>query len=118
MLTGESFHWCGKMLIVACLALLTSLTTNFMLATKAEEHSYQPKSGFVPDEKTAILIAEAVLMPIYGKEKIENERPFVATLKDDVWHIQGALPEAYVGGVAVVDISKRDGKIYRVSHGK
>ena len=28
------------------------------------QHSYAPKDGFVPDEKTAVRIAEAVLTPI------------------------------------------------------
>jgi len=42
---------------------------------------YKPKAGFVPDSKTAVTVAEAVLIPVYGKEQIESERPFTATLK-------------------------------------
>jgi hypothetical protein len=37
---------------------------------------YAPKDGFVPDAKTAVKIAEAVLIPVYGENKIESERPF------------------------------------------
>jgi NTF2 fold immunity protein of polymorphic toxin system component len=51
--------------------------------------SYTPKAGFVPDSKTAVAVAEAVLTPIYGKEQIESERPFTATLKQGVWTIEG-----------------------------
>ena len=46
-----------------------------LLLTAAEAQSYAPKDGFVPDAMTAVKIAEAVLTPVYGKEKIESERP-------------------------------------------
>jgi hypothetical protein len=55
----------------------------------AQSHSYVPKEGFVPNEKTAIRIAEAVLGPIYGEDQIAKERPFAATLKGGVWTIEG-----------------------------
>jgi hypothetical protein len=55
----------------------------------AQSHSYVPKEGFVPNEKTAIRIAEAVLGPIYGEVQIAKERPFAATLKGGVWTIEG-----------------------------
>ena len=83
-----------------------------------DKHSYRSKDGYVPDAVTAIRIAEAVLAPLYGEEKIKSERPFKATLKKDVWIVEGSLPEGWKGGVAVVEISKKDGRIYRVSHGK
>lgn len=87
---------------------------------------YKPPSGFVPDSKTAVAIAEAVLMPVYGKEHIESERPFVATMKMDVWTVTGTLHCAdgkggltvCLGGVAVVRISKSDGRILYMLHGK
>jgi hypothetical protein len=55
----------------------------------AQSHSYVPKEGFVPNEKTAIRIAKAVLGPIYGEDQIAKERPFAATLKGGVWTIEG-----------------------------
>lgn len=83
-----------------------------------DKHSYKPKDGFVPDAITAIRIAEAVLTPVYGEEKIKSERPFTATLRKGVWTVEGSLPEGWLGGVAVVEISKEDGRILRMSHGK
>jgi hypothetical protein len=80
--------------------------------------SYQPKNGYVPDEQTAISIAVAVWIPIYGKEQIESQKPFKATLKDGVWMVTGTLPEGYVGGTAVAEISQADGCILRVMHYK
>lgn len=80
--------------------------------------SIRPEGGFVPNELTATRIAEAVLIPIYGEDKILAERPFTAKLSGHVWIVTGNLPPEADGGVAEVRIDKRDGKILRVSHGK
>jgi hypothetical protein len=78
-----------------------------------------PPNGFVPNAETAIRIAEAVWIPIYGEKQIESEKPFKATLRDDVWIVTGTdLPEGSLGGVAEAHISKRDGCILRVTHGQ
>src|SRR5262249_7899264 len=34
----------------------------------------RPKEGYVPDAATAIKIAEAVWIPIYGEETLKNEK--------------------------------------------
>ena len=81
-----------------------------------DRSSYKPKSGYVPDEQTAIAIAVAIWIPIYGKEQIENEKPFRATLKDGVWTVTGTLPEGYDGGTALAEIAQDDGRILRVIH--
>ena len=83
-----------------------------------EKHSYIPPDGFVPNKETAIRIAEAVLIPIYGKDVIEKEKPFTVKLENGVWIINGTLPRRMLGGVAEIEIVKKDGKILRVSHGK
>jgi len=49
------------------------------------QNGFIPKDGFVPDAKTAVAIAEAVLIPIYGKEQINSEKPLKANLKDGIW---------------------------------
>ncbi len=88
---------------------------------------YTPKAGFVPDSTTAVKIAEAVLVPVYGQEKIESERPFHATLENGVWTVSGTLrcPDGKggtttdcVGGTAEVKISKADGRILKMIHYK
>src|SRR5205823_11567788 len=75
-------------------------------------------SGYVPDAATAIRIAVAVWEPIYGAKNIASEKPFRAVLNKGVWTVTGSLPENTPGGVAVAEISMRDGKILRISHGK
>jgi hypothetical protein len=94
--------------------LVLSLSASFGQA----QHSVEPKEGFVPHSKTAIAIAEAVLAPIYGEERINTQRPFTAKLVRDVWIVEGTLPEGKSGGVALVRISKSDGRIISVTHGR
>jgi hypothetical protein len=85
----------------------------------SQMHNYVPKNGYVPDEKTAVAVAQAVLTPIYGEAKLAQEKPFHAVLDDkDVWTVEGSLPAGQVGGVAMVRLSRRDGHILSVTHGK
>ena len=72
--------------------------------------------GYVPDQATAIRIAIAVLIPIYG-EKIENgEKPWRAGLKGDVWTVVGTFHGKGEGGEAIVQLSKTTGAILFVTH--
>ncbi|MFT3739686.1 MAG: NTF2 fold immunity protein [Breznakibacter sp.] len=78
----------------------------------AANHSskgYIPKSGFVPNDTTAIKIAEAVWLPIYG-EKIYNKKPFHARLCNDKWIVEGSLPSGMKGGVPYIEIQKKMAK--------
>jgi NTF2 fold immunity protein len=81
-------------------------------------HSVVPKDGFVPNASTAIRIAEAVWIPIYGQENVEREKPFKAELRGNNWIVTGSLPSDMDGGVAIAEISRADGCVRRVSHGK
>jgi hypothetical protein len=103
-------------LIVLCLLLLSSCTVD-------RPHSYRPDEGYVSDAATAIRIAEAVLISIYGEEQIRSELPLKAILKNGVWLVEGSTPpyvlgHQFKGGVAVAEIAKEDGRIIRVSHGE
>ena len=91
-----------------------------LLATQsvALEHNVQPKNGLVPDTKTAITIAVAIWIPIYGEKRIASQKPYIATLKQGKWTVTGSLPSGSVGGTAIAVISQTDGKVIRVSHGK
>jgi hypothetical protein len=100
---------------------ILSIVTTFVVATsfaQSSAHNYRPSEGYVPDAVTAIKIAVAVWEPIYGREQIAAEKPYKAILQDGVWIVEGSLPRGMAGGVAVAEISKYDGKILRVSHGK
>jgi hypothetical protein len=84
------------------------------------KHNYKPADGIVPDELTATKIAEVVLKRAYGDETINRELPLRATLRsDNVWIVGGTWPYGSddQGGVATVEITKKDGQIVRMSHG-
>ena len=70
----------------------------------------------VPDSETAIRIAEKALIPVYGKKKIESERPFNATLKGDVWTVAGTCEGDC--GFALVRISRKSGRVLYMEHTK
>jgi hypothetical protein len=80
--------------------------------------------GFVPDEATAIRIAEAVFIPIYGHKKVRSERPFRARLDGDHWIVSGTLPKSpdpgliMVGGTMMAEINSRTGAVRAVYHMK
>lgn len=98
-------------LILAALALS-------LAAAEPKPHSYVPNNGFVPDDATAIAIAVAVWIPVYGREAISSQKPYMATLVNDTWIVEGSLPKEMLGGVARAEIAKKDGRILRVTHGK
>lgn len=84
----------------------------------AQEHTYVPEQGFVPDQTIAITLAETILKPIYGEENINRQKPFKAVLKNNIWIVTGTLGEGLMGGVAIIEITKKDAKVVRVIHGK
>ena len=80
--------------------------------------SYTPPNGFVPDSTTAVHVAQAVLIPVYGTAEISRESPMTAVLSDGVWTVQGRSPRGVVGGTAQVQRLKKDARIIRMSHAK
>ena len=97
----------------------------FALATAyaqtSQVKSVRPKEGFVPDTETAVKVAEAVLIPVYGEKRIHDERPFKAKLSGDVWTLEGTVPCNTLGipcpgGAAVVRVSKTSGQILFMMH--
>ena len=108
-------------------AILFLICCGAALLAIAQAPSYVPKDGFVPDSPTAVKIAEAVLIPVYGKEQIESERPFNARLEGGVWTVwgtlhcpdgKGGITTVCVGGTAEVKLSKSDGRILSMIHYK
>jgi len=101
--------------VVIALPLLLSA---FALSAAEGRHNVIPKAGYVPNAETAICIAVAVWTPIYGADNIARQKPFRATLgANGIWTVMGAPPQE-LGGVAIAEIAKADGRILRVSHGK
>lgn len=95
--------------------LIIILIISFVLVICANSYSddnqedntgYIPQNGFVPNDTTAIKIAEAIWLPIYG-EKIYKKKPFVAKLiNDKIWVVEGTLKNYMLGGVPYAEIQK------------
>ena len=68
---------------------------------------------YVPDEATAIAIAEAVLRPIFGIKLVDQIEPFTATRDSEVWRVisQPKLGVFASGGAVVVLINRETGAI-------
>ena len=92
-----------------CLMLSAAIV---LLTGHAAAQAPIPQNGFVPDQKTAIRIAEAVLPPICGC--VSRNRPFTAGLKDGVWTVEGRRPKGKIvfgGGQVYMQIDQRTGAI-------
>lgn len=83
--------------------------------------AYLPEKGVLPNETTATKVAEIILIGVYG-ERVVEQRPFVAKLSGGLWIIDGTFhcPKGNVckGGTAHIEISKSDGRVKDISHGK
>jgi hypothetical protein len=107
--------------LATVLALARTLSVAQSLGLGAAPRSVIPKDGFVPTAVVAVAIAEAVLIPVYGKQLINSERPFKAELSHDAWDIKGTVPcnppgSLCPGGAAEVKISKKTGQILFMTH--
>lgn len=93
-----------------------------ILIAAAQAQSYVPKDGFVPDSATAVKIAEAVLIPAYGRDEVEGGGAYEVTFENGIWTVGWTLdcPEAKattcVGGTAEVKLREADGRILKVIH--
>lgn len=88
------------------------------LACEGELPVGAPSVGAVPDQSTTVAVASAVLTQVYGKEQMALEQPLKATLRGGVWTVEGTLEGGLRGGVASIELSKLNGCIFRISHGK
>jgi hypothetical protein len=107
----------AKSISVAALLTIPFLWLPEAIGQQSAAHSVKPKGGLVPDDITAIKIAEAVWLPIYGPA-IYDKKPFTAKLKESTWVVEGTLPKNMLGGVPIAEISRIDGRVTRVSHGQ
>ena len=83
---------------------------------KGMKLSPKPKQGFVPDAKTATEIGATIAFAMYGETSL-RERPFRARLRGNVWTVMGTLnPRGALGGVAIIQIQKDDGRILLAIH--
>ena len=125
------FYFIGTILISSCCEKTSetlkehnngeSQDTSIFIKTNPEEDTSifiktNPEvDGFVPNKETAIKVAEAIWLPIYGKE-IYEYKPYIAVLTEDqIWKVTGTV-HSFVGGAPYAFINKLDGKIIKIYH--
>jgi hypothetical protein len=104
---------CLKLLLIGCAVFV--INSGCSVTTVQENYG-----GTVPNEETAIKIAEAIWLAKHGK-RIYEELPFVATLRSDsIWVVEGTFKKkkGRKGGLAHIEIQKKDCKILANYHGK
>ncbi len=74
------------------------------------------RHGDVPDEETAVAVAEESLLQLYGQEHVRKFQPYHAKLDDGVWTTYGTLKPGSRGGTPQLRMSKEDGRILEIWH--
>jgi hypothetical protein len=87
------------------------------IKNKSINTSIQNELNYVNDTITAIRIAEAIWLEIYGDEIYMNKPYNAILLEGKVWEVSGTL-HTEKGGVPYIEIQKSDGKILKVYHTK
>ena len=78
---------------------------------------YNNPKGLVPDAKTAVIIATAILNPIWGEQELNNQKPFdVVLLNGKIWSVNGKSPDkkGFHGSTIYILIRKSDGKVLKM----
>jgi hypothetical protein len=107
MLSRTTRILCSTVILLTCLSAVGAAKPKL------------PQQGIVPDERTAVKIAEAVFLPIFGVEEVSKWQPYHAQLdKNGVWTVYGTLPQGWRGGTPMLAIRKEDGRVLDVWHGQ
>lgn len=107
---------------------IASLLLTIVFSSLPQQPSSKP---LVPDQETAIKIAEAIWVPMYGIQ-VCDLRPYSAELQNGNWYVKGILPHSRIevgsngdsvlhvvgGGVPYIHISARTGEVIAVGHSK
>ncbi len=75
-----------------------------------------PANGLIPNEATAVAVAEAVFRPVFGEQETSKFEPYHAQLTADVWTVYGTLKQNSRGGTPMLRIQKTDGKALEIWH--
>ncbi len=84
----------------------------------AEKKNQQSYNTIIKDKQTAIIIAEAIVFNIYGKDQIISERPYECYLIDGFWYIAGTIPKNWKGGGFEIIISAKNAQVIKLTHYK
>lgn len=95
----------------------------FAIVASGKDLEKVPHPDYVPDEKTAVRIAEAVLIGQFGDERVNAQLPLSAmSTSKDSWLVQGSIKDkegrTQVGGSLAVWVDKHTGCVSVIEHMK
>lgn len=72
----------------------------------------------INNEQLFIEISEKILFNYYGKENIEQQKPYIVNfIKDSIWVLQGTQNNT-VGGEFYIEMNCKDAKFIKIEHTK
>lgn len=101
--------------------------TSFYTGKDVSQYRFNPlkliKKGVIPNANAAAKIAYDYVTFVYGEKCAKEEQPYnVQLINDQIWVIQGSLPQTppllTSGGVFYLTIEKYTGKIWSIRHEK
>jgi len=106
------------LVIVIIFTIIPDEINNLIELLPKETEGYTPSDGFIPDEKTAKKVAEAVWIPIYGRNVLSQKTYKAILIDEKIWLVQGSLGFLKLGGTAYIEIDKYTGQILKLTHFK
>jgi hypothetical protein len=76
------------------------------------------KGLLISNITTAVALAESVLFSVYGKKKIDAEKPYEIAFIENYWLINGHVPKNSKGGTFSIIINAKNGQVIKLMHGK
>jgi ATP-dependent Clp protease ATP-binding subunit ClpA len=96
------------------LSVMRESIANMPVRKQVQPEATLPEAGCVPDQETAMKIAEAVWVAVYGEEFVKQQRPLETDLTAGVWTVRGSPPPEQAGQTLVARISQIDGRILKM----
>jgi hypothetical protein len=106
----------ARIVLIAILVIASSAPSKIPALTAFCEDKMDDKVNVDLDESTAVQVAEAVLVRVYGKEVLD-EKPWNVTSIKRGFRIEGTL-RASKGGVAEIEIDRTNCEVILIAHGK
>jgi len=92
--------------------LLTLIAIHFPLYTAAEANN------LVHSPQMATDLTEIYVRNVYGEDAANSQKPYVVKETPSEYILEGTLPPEFAGGVFMVIIAKKDGRVVKITHGK
>ena len=104
--------------IINKICLFTILVFLCFTSAFAKDFFDKKESNMLVSSKNmALELAEIYIKNVYGDTVSINQKPYRIIEEKDVWIINGAPPQALGGNFHIV-ISKKDGRVEKITHSK